>query len=98
MAQLSVRISDDLAERVRVVAATSGRSVNAYVTAVLDAATDPDTAEDTRQRTRERLARAGLLVEVEPGPEPPPEAEVSEARRAAGRGKPLSEIVSEQRG
>lgn len=45
-----------------------------------------------------RLADAGLLEEPEPLTAPLPDAErLSEARRRAGQGKPLSEFVSESR-
>ena len=45
MAQLTIRASDDLIERVRTSAADAGRSMNDYVTSILDAVTDPDLAD-----------------------------------------------------
>ncbi len=64
------------------------------MTSVLDAATDPDLAGDEADRVRERLAAAGLLIQPRPRPGRPDAAEVAAARSRAGRGTPLSEIVS----
>lgn len=84
--------------RVRAAAAAAGRSLNDYICVVLDAATDPELGTDEAQRVRDRLRLAGLLaVTGEPRPAPPEHA-VAAARAAAGRGTPLSEIVSGQRG
>ena len=81
------------------VAAESGRSVNAYASAVLAAAVDPAFAPGESERLRERLAQAGLLTAsgaVEPGGLDP--AAVERARKRAGRGVPLSDLVTEDRG
>lgn len=53
-----------------------------------------------RDRARQLLAEAGLLSEPSPGLVPPPEATPEEIVAAFSRlgGKPLSEIVIEQRG
>ncbi|WP_219419527.1 transcriptional regulator [Pseudonocardia nigra] len=97
MAQVTWRAPDDLVERVRAAAAEQGRSVNDYLTRLAEAATDPDLAGDDAARTRERLARAGLLVPAgPPRPRPDPDA-VAAARRAAGSGTPLSDIVADSR-
>jgi plasmid stability protein len=99
MAQLTIRLDDDLAKDVKSVAATSGKSANAWVVSVLRAAVDPDLADSELERIRARLARAGLLAtptRERPGRRPDPEL-VRVARAAAGRGKSLSEIVSEGR-
>ena len=98
MAQITVRTSDDLIDRVKAAAAESSRSMNEYVEFVLRAATDPDLATQEADRVRARLRLAGLLAE-QPGtgdPGPDPDA-VAAARRRAGRGTPLSEVVVGQR-
>jgi len=98
MRQISWRAPDELVERVRHAATRSGSSVNAWISQVLDAATDPELSGSEADRVRDRLARAGLLAEptsirvTRPDP-----AEVADARRAAGRGTPLSELVIEGR-
>ncbi len=99
MAQLTIRVSEELAAQLKDASAASGRSLNGWVSAVLSAAVDPETATDEATRVRERLARAGIL-EVDLGPprrRPDPDA-VARARKAAGRGRPLSDLVSEGRG
>lgn len=97
MAQLSLRIEDALARRLKDVAADHGRSVNAYVSSVLSAAVDPELAGDEAQRVRERLARAGLLGEPGAVVARPPEDAIAAARQRAGRGRPVSDVVSEGR-
>ena len=70
--------------------------MNDYVTAVLDAATDPRLAGSDEERLRERLDQAGLLAE--PGaPRRPAREEAAAARRRAGQGTSLSQLVSEDR-
>ena len=97
-AQITVRLEPELVERLKADARRAGRTMNAHVTRILAAATDPDTAGDEVQQLRERLRRAGLLLEVTPSTEPPPDDEaVERARAEAGRGTSLSDIVSEQR-
>lgn len=72
--------------------------MNDFITHTLAARVDPETAGDAATRTRERLARAGLLAATgTPRRRPDPDL-VAQARRDAGQGTPLSEIVSEQRG
>jgi len=99
MAQITLRIDDRLAADIRDAAAHSGRSVNAWLAFVAKAATDPEAEGDEVTRLRERLRRAGLLSENVPddGPDVDDEA-FQEARAAAGRGTPLSQLVSEGRG
>jgi plasmid stability protein len=100
MAQLTIRIDDDLAAQIKTHADGLGRSVNGWVGAVLRTALDPEFADTDVERTRGKLARAGLLVVVPPRPgliEPDPQR-LAEARRAAGSGTPLSTIVSDERG
>ncbi len=99
MAQLTVRLDDDLASNVKAHAAALGRSVNGWVVAVLRAAVDPDLADSEAERTRARLARAGLLVTpARPHAVAPPDPErVRRAGRAAGAGTELSRLVSDGR-
>lgn len=94
MSQVSWRAPDELVDRVRAAARQHGTSVNEFMTAVLDAATDPDLAGDEAVRVRERLAAAGLLARPAPRSGRPAAAEVAAARERAGRGTPLSDIVS----
>lgn len=99
MVQMTLRVPEELQRRIRSRATEKGVSINEFATSVLDAATNPSLAGSEAERTRERLAAAGLLAGWhEPAPEPPPESVVAAAREAAGRGKPLSDFVSEGRG
>ncbi|MGH8936993.1 MAG: toxin-antitoxin system HicB family antitoxin [Acidimicrobiia bacterium] len=99
MAQLTLRVPDDLAAELKAAAARRGQSVNAWVTDVLQAAVNPDLAGDEAARTRERLRRAGLLADLPARSVSPPDPEaVARARVEAGRGRPLSELLSEGRG
>lgn len=92
------RTSDELLDRVRRQAQERGRSLNDWVTAVLSAASDPSLAGDEAQQVRERLARAGLLESPDAAPRRrPSDEDVARARTAAGRGTPLSRLVSEER-
>lgn len=97
MHQVTLRLPDELAARLRQTAAESGRSVNSFATAVLSAAVDPELAGDEASRVRERLARAGLLTPPGSSRSRPDPDQVRRARRRAARGKPMSEIVSEGR-
>jgi hypothetical protein len=102
MAQMTWRPEDELYERVRRAAKQRGRSINAYVTAVLDTATNPDGAATEWDQVRERLANAGLLVPTALAPpatarpRPSPD-KVAQARAAAGRGTSLAELVASSR-
>ena len=99
MSQLTLRIPDSLAEELRSAARARGESLNRFASAVLRAAVDPAFAGDEAQELRERLARAGLLVVAErPARARPGRRAVARARTAAGRGRPLSKLVSEGRG
>lgn len=96
---MTLRIDEDLARRLKLVAASRDQSVNSYAGAVLRAAVDPALAGDEAARLRERLAQAGLLAPVEPhSTSRPDEAAVQRARRRAGRGRSLSDLVAEDRG
>ncbi|RSM86923.1 transcriptional regulator [Kibdelosporangium aridum] len=109
MAQVSWRADDELVDRVRRAAAAQRRSMNDFMTLVLEAATNADLEGDEYTRIRERLMRVDLVSQLpvtvyvdEEGiarhrVRPPREA-VEKARKAAGRGRSLSDYVSEDRG
>ncbi|HEY2536501.1 MAG TPA: hypothetical protein VGI24_05900 [Solirubrobacteraceae bacterium] len=98
MRQLTLRVPEGLAERLKVAASDHEDSVNGYAVKVLSAAVDPDLAGDEITGLRERLAQAGLLLTPERLSSKPPSPEaLSRARAAAGRGKPLSDFVTEGR-
>jgi hypothetical protein len=98
MGQMNIRASDALLAEVRRRAQDAGMSLNGWVVRVLEAAADPDLAGSEFERLRERLARAGILADIPAphGPPPDPE-EVRAAGRRAGRGIPLSRLISEGR-
>lgn len=99
MRQLTLRVDEDLADRLKAVAGDRQESVNGFAQRVLRAAVDPELAGDDAQRLRERLARAGLLATFsEATGTPPAEDAVTRARAEAGGGRPLSDFVSEGRG
>ncbi|MGI8726238.1 MAG: transcriptional regulator [Solirubrobacterales bacterium] len=101
MHQVTLRIPDELSGELKRKAEERGESVNAYATFILTAATDPDLEGDEAAKLRARLDRAGLLAEPL-GPEKararPSKARVAAARARAGRGRRLSDLVSEGRG
>ena len=99
MAQITLRIPDELLDRLKQASAAQGRSLNSWASAVLAAVVDPEYADDETERIRERLARAGLLLDT--GDQRRRRADagtVARARAAAGRGRSLSDLVSEDRG
>ncbi|GAB3871768.1 transcriptional regulator [Kibdelosporangium lantanae] len=97
MGQVSWRADDELVERVRRIAASQGRSLNDFITKVLEAATNPELASDEATRIRERLARVDLMMPQVDIRVRPSEEEFRAARKAAGRGTPLSDLISEDR-
>jgi plasmid stability protein len=98
MRQLTLRVPEELAERLKVAAGDHEVSVNGYAVKVLSAAVDPDLAGDEITGLKERLARAGLLLTPERISTKHPSARaLSRARAAAGRGRPLSDFVTEGR-
>jgi hypothetical protein len=98
MSQITWRAPDELVEKVRRAAEQQGRSVNEYLTRLAEAAVNPDLADNELQRVRERLARAGLVATTgSPRRRPEPQA-LAAARRRAGSGTPLSELVQRERG
>jgi hypothetical protein len=98
MSQLTLRIPDQLAVRLKAAAHACGQSVSQWATKALTAAVTLPPADAEAQVARERLARAGLLVEGNARRQRRPSRRaVARARAAAGRGRPLSEIVAEGR-
>ncbi len=97
MRQVTLRLDGELADRLKHEAVRRGQSVNGYAQLVLRAAVDPDTADGEAAQLRERLAQAGLLARAMPRRDRPPETEVADARRAAGQGRSLADIVGEDR-
>ena len=99
MRQLTLRVPDQLADRLKGAAERQGRSANSLASAVLEAALDPDLAGDEAVRLRERLAAAGLLFTPEPKSEAerPPAGAVAAARRRAAKGRPLADMIAEDR-
>jgi plasmid stability protein len=100
MAQLTIRLDDELAREVKAHAAVLGRSVNRWIVELLAAAVDPELEESDAQRTRARLERAGLLAKPRGRRRtaPPSRARAASARKAAGAGRSLSSLVSDGRG
>jgi uncharacterized protein (DUF1778 family) len=98
MRQLTLRVPEELAERLKVAARDREDSVNGYAVKVLSAAVDPDLASDEITGLKERLAQAGLLLTPERVPTKRSTAgALSRARAAAGAGRPLSDFVIEGR-
>lgn len=97
MTQVTWRAPEELVAAMREAAKRQGRSLNDFITQLARAATEPTWPEDDAERLRERLARAGLLVAAGPPRERPHADRVARARAAAGRGKPLSELVNDER-
>jgi plasmid stability protein len=102
MSQLTIDLRPDVFERLRREAALTGKPIEMLASELL-AERLPTEHQDERERAREILRAAGLLTEL--GPELKQRAaqstasleEVSAALSRAG-GKPLSELVIEQRG
>lgn len=97
MRQVTLRLDDDVARRLKSVAAARGQSVNSFAGSILGAATDPDLAGDELSRLRERLARAGLLGEGPRAAPAPSVGDVERARAHAGEGRSLADLVGEGR-
>jgi hypothetical protein len=100
MTQVTWRASDELVQRVREAAERQGRSLNDYLTRLAEAAVDPELAGDDVERLRERLARAGLIVASAAGTSRrrPDQQALARARRRAGSGTPLADLVKQGRG
>lgn len=93
------RTTEELLDRLRRQAEQQGRSLNDWVTTVLAAASDPSYAGTDAERIRERLAAAGLLdVSLTTGSRRRPDRKrLAAARSAAGKGTPLSDLVTDGR-
>lgn len=98
MGQVTWRAEDELVRRVRSTAERRGVSMNEYLTRVLSAVTDPELEGDEAEAIRAKLAQAGLLDSSGTSRTRPSREAFERARCAAGRGSPLAEIVSEERG
>lgn len=99
MAQISLRIPDELAEDIKSDAKAKNLSVNGYITYILRSVSDPEFGGSEAERVRERLRRAGLLEEWvdEPAIEPPSQEELKRIRAKASRGTSLTDLVLEER-
>lgn len=82
MRQLIARISDDLHRRLKAMAASEGRSVNALVTDLLRAGL---ARSEEEAKVRARLHAAGLRVVPRPKQRPPSRDSAIRATRGAGR-------------
>jgi sugar phosphate isomerase/epimerase len=109
MTTIAVTVSDELRTRLESAADAAGLPLDTWLReALAHVVTGPPIPSDTAdtierdedpERLRRRLAEAGLLMVFEgPPPERPSAARLAEARAAAGRGRPLSDYVSEGRG
>ncbi|HZD23135.1 MAG TPA: transcriptional regulator [Acidimicrobiia bacterium] len=97
MSQVTWRADDELVLRLKERARERGVSLNEYITLLARAATDPDLAATETDRLRERLALAGLLATGGQPRRRPSSDEVADARRKAGRGTPLSSLITKGR-
>ena len=100
MAQISLRIPDELADDIKADAKAQKLSVNGYITYILRSASDPEFGGTEAERVRDRLRRAGLLEEWpgEPEEKRPDREEIARIRAKAGKGTSLSDLVIEERG
>ena len=99
--QITIRTRADLVMRVKEAAKAEGKSMNEYVEHLIEVAIDPAHATTEDERLVARLRAAGIYSEPEqwgPPVEPPDPELVARAREAMGRGTPLSELVSQDRG
>lgn len=98
MQQVTWRADKELVTRVKMRAQEQQVSMNEFLTRIAQAATDPSTSSSAVEEIRTRLKLAGLLSDFRaPDVEPPDEEEVSAARKRAGQGTPLSELVRANR-
>jgi hypothetical protein len=99
MANVTLRLPDDLLEGAKHEASRRELSLNGWIVRVIDAALSPEHEPDERSRVREKLRRAGLLMETPSCGLPRPDPVVVErAGRELAKGTPVSDLVSEDRG
>lgn len=96
MPQITLRVDEQLADDLKSYASKAGRSMNAWIVSVLRAAVDPDLADSETERMRARLTRAGLLIvpRARAALRAPDARRLARARRAAGKGTRLSDLVA----
>ncbi len=98
MQQVTWRADEELVARVKMRAQEQQVSMNEFLTRIAQAATDPSNSSSAVEEIRTRLKLAGLLSDFRaPDVEPPDEEEVAAARKRAGQGTPLSELVRANR-
>ncbi len=98
MQQVTWRADKELVTRVKLRAQELEVSMNEFLTRIAQAATDPSNSSNPVEEIRSRLKLAGLLSDFRaPDVEPPDEEAVAAARKRAGQGTPLSEIVRANR-
>jgi hypothetical protein len=99
MGQMTIRTDDEVIEMAKQRARELGLSLNQFVSNAVHAAVDPDLEGDEAERLRARFRAAGILAEgqVIPSGPRPTKAEFMRAQREAGKGKPLSELIEEER-
>ncbi|MBE1456253.1 hypothetical protein H4W79_000467 [Nocardiopsis terrae] len=97
MSQMTWRAEEELMRRVKCSAERRGVSLNEYVTRVMRAVTDPDLEGDEARAVRAKLAQAGLLDSSGTQRSRPSREAVERARRAAGGGTQLEDLVAEGR-
>jgi len=100
MRQVTLRLDDELADALKRAAAARETSVNALAAQALRREVSGEYFDDPIERARAKLRAAGVLYD--PGPPPPglvrpSEEALARAGRALGKGKPLSDYVSEGR-
>lgn len=98
MAQITVRLDDELADAAKRVAAQEGVSLNGWMVMVVRLATDPDNEPTGIERTRERLRRAGILAEWPRSTKTRPSEEaLARARAEGGKGTPSEVLIRQDR-
>ena len=98
MQQITWRADDQLVARVKTCAREHRISMNEYLTRIAQAATDPSLSSNALEEIRSRLRLAGLLSGFDVGDARRPDDDaVAAARRRAGQGTPLSDLVRANR-